>query len=107
MFIKYLCPTCNRYLELGDDISPSEARCPDCGGEVQKSTVKFVFNPKKAAGNVPSKRIAVGYLLALLIPLIGFVVGIYFLAKDEFRHGIGCMLVSLIGDGLWLAVMLS
>src|SRR5664280_2655386 len=70
MFLKYLCPACNRYVELGDDISPVDARCPHCGGEVHRS-------------QAPSRRIAEfsmpRYIKWLALPLVLlFGVGFYF-----------------------------
>ena len=58
------------------------------------------YNPTAAQGTVTDKMIGIGYLLAFFIPIIGFIVGIYFLAKNQFGHGIGCMIVSLCSNGL-------
>jgi DNA-directed RNA polymerase subunit RPC12/RpoP len=101
MFLKYLCPACNRYFELGDDISSNEARCPDCGGEVRISKAKFIGVPKNQASTIDFQVILVGYLLSIIVPVVGFVLGIYFLFKNEIQHGVLCMLISLVGGGLW------
>lgn len=87
MFLKYLCPACNRYVELGDDISPADVRCPHCGGEVHRS-------------QAPSRRIAdismPGYVkwMALVLVLL-FAVGLYF-ASD--------LLMALAGGAIGIVI---
>jgi hypothetical protein len=103
MFLKYLCPTCNRYFELGDEISETEARCPDCGGEAKKSQAKFIPTSKYKTSTIESQ-IVLGYWLSILVPIVGFVFGAFLLFKNQIRHGVLCMVVSLISNALWLAL---
>lgn len=72
-------------------------------GQVTPATMAHI----KSQAVLSREMIGIGYLLALLLPLVGFVVGIYFLTKNQFNHGIGCMIVSLIGSGLWFGVVSS
>jgi DNA-directed RNA polymerase subunit RPC12/RpoP len=104
MLLKYLCSTCNRYFELGDEIPEMEARCPDCGGEAKKSQAKFIPVLKQEIPTVGSQVIAVGCLLSILVPIVGFIFGVFFLFKNQILHGALCMIVSLISTGLWLSV---
>ncbi|HEY1718571.1 MAG TPA: hypothetical protein VGH42_09820 [Verrucomicrobiae bacterium] len=104
MLLKYLCLNCNRYFELGDEIHEADARCPDCEGEVKLSQAKFAPVPIQKTPTVESRVIAVGYLLSILVPIVGFIFGVFFLFKNQILHGALCMIVSLISTGLWLRV---
>lgn len=100
MFLKYLCPTCNRYIEVGDDIPPAEACCPDCGGALQRSQA-----PSRAVANQTLPRhvkwlvlggivlLAIGFYFAneLLMVVAGTAIGavVYFvpsLLAWQVRH---------------------
>jgi len=107
MILKYLCPTCNRYFELGDEVPEAEANCPSCGGLAQRSQARYIPRAPQAAPAVASQIIGLGYFMALLFPLIGFVFGAFFLFKQEVRHGGLCMVVSLLGAGLWVLAFAS
>jgi hypothetical protein len=101
MLLKYLCPSCNRYFELGDEISEAEARCPSCGGEAKISQAKFIPAQSIPTSKVEPRVIAFGYLLSIIVPIVGFVFGIFFLFKNQILHGALCMIVSLISADLW------
>lgn len=107
MILKYLCPTCNCYFELGDEIPETDARCPSCGEQAQKSQARFAPTRPQNASTAASKTIALGYLMALLFPLVGFVFGAFFLFKDQVKHGALCMIVSLISSSLWWGALIS
>lgn len=49
--------------------------------------------------------IAAGYVTAILIPVIGFVIGIVLLAKSKTGNGIGVMIVSLVAFMFWLSAL--
>jgi|SRR5665213_668385 len=103
MFLKYLCPNCNRYFELGDEIHQAEARCPNCGGEAKLSQAKFIPVPIQKTSTFESQ-ITMGYWLSILVPIVGFVFGGFLLFKNQIRHGVLCMIISLISNALWLAL---
>lgn len=48
-----------------------------------------------------------GYIFAIVIPIIGFVLGIVALTQqnDAARHGIGIIVVSVIGFMLWVLLI--
>ena len=46
-----------------------------------------------------------GYLTAIFLPLIGFIIGIILLGKNRPGSGICCIIVSLVCGSIWLAVI--
>jgi hypothetical protein len=40
--------------------------------------------------------IALGYVLAVLVPLVGFILGIVLIAKGRSDHGIGAVVISIL-----------
>ena len=110
MIIKYLCPRCNAYCELGDDIPEDQLLCPQCGGEVQKSKARYVSNINVPGQNNPTdspnqRLILLSYLFAIIVPFVGFILGLYLLfKKDEIMSGVFCMIASFVSVGLWSLV---
>ncbi|MGH3345538.1 MAG: DUF2510 domain-containing protein [Nocardioides sp.] len=46
-----------------------------------------------------------GYVMAILLPLIGFIIGIVLLAKGKTGHGLGAMILSVIAFFVWADVL--
>jgi hypothetical protein len=105
MVIKYLCPSCNRYCEIADDALLEEIRCPNCGGEVHQSQAKYVFTPTDAAAERWSKIILAGYLLSVVVPLVGFIFGVFLLFRSQILHGVLCMVASIVSSVLWIVAL--
>ena len=53
------------------------------------------------------KLVLAGYLLSILIPVVGFFYGIFLMFKDAVAHGVACMIVSLIFNYLWFELVVS
>lgn len=77
------CPFCDH------QVSITAPTCPQCGGVLfrQKSGVK-------------GSTIACSYVLSLLMPPVGFFVGIYLAAKKEIGHGVSVIAISLFVNSL-------
>lgn len=45
---------------------------------------------------VPDQLIGVGYVAALFLPIVGFVIGVVVLAKGESKHGVGMMVLAAV-----------
>ena len=61
---------------------------------------------RDAAGD-DSGLIAAGFILAILMPIIGFIIGIVLLAKSQAGPGVGCLVVSVIAFFVWTSVLFS
>jgi hypothetical protein len=60
------------------------------------------------AVTAPAKRetsLGVAVLLSILMPLIGFIVGIVWLSKGRSSDGIVCMVVSAFAFFVWVALL--
>lgn len=55
----------------------------------------------------PSPLVRVGYVTAVVVPVVGFVVGIILATKAGrlARHGVAVMLIACVAVGLWAAVL--
>ena len=49
--------------------------------------------------------VAAGYVMAVVIPLIGFTIGIALLVKGKLGHGIGAMTLSVLAVMSWSSVL--
>jgi DNA-directed RNA polymerase subunit RPC12/RpoP len=93
--------------------------CHQCGNQIKKEAM---FCPKCGCENIANKNnkmttttteteigpgtIVASYILAILFPLLGFIAGIYLVAKKEPAHGVACILVSIfVGFPIGLAML--
>ena len=53
------------------------------------------------ASQVSDGLLAAGYITAILIPIIGFVVGIVVMAKGRSGHGIAMIIISIVAFVMW------
>lgn len=53
-----------------------------------------------------SQLVGVGYITAVVVPIVGFVVGIILATKAgrPARHGVAVMLIAVLTCGVWAAV---
>ena len=49
--------------------------------------------------------IGAAYILAIVVPFIGFFAGIYLLAKKEPGHGVACIAISVAAFFLYCALI--
>lgn len=96
------CPECGE--KLGD-----EAKfCKNCGKKLNE-TVTRAFVPERPVAEKPyTISIVIGYIAALLIPIIGLIVGIYLLTRKDSqrakKHGLYVIIVSVV---IWLLSFVS
>jgi hypothetical protein len=48
--------------------------------------------------------VVAGYLAAVLLPIVGFFIGLYLITQKESGHGAACMGLSVLAGIFWLAV---
>jgi DNA-directed RNA polymerase subunit RPC12/RpoP len=115
------CQRCGQPIAFPLDLHNTEAACPHCG----KTTTLIVPRVRAAAPDSAPVVIAapasaknspygdlgglvlVGYLTAIFMPLIGFIIGIILLTKNRPGSGIGCIIVSVICGFIALAIFSS
>ena len=93
--VKY-CPSC------GEELVDNAKFCKNCGAEVS-------FKPDGETYRTPAIEksytafIVIGYILDLLIPILGIIVGIYLLTRNDSskakRHGVYILIVGIL---IWI-----
>jgi DNA-directed RNA polymerase subunit RPC12/RpoP len=108
MIIQSKCQHC--HAEFEDEGLERTVFCPSCGKETfirakgsDYSAHAATAPEKDSLGNL----IAAGYITAILMPLVGFIIGIILLAKNRVGSGIGCIIVSVICGFIAMAIFSS
>ena len=101
---KIICSACGRTVE-GKDIKRSN--CPHCGELLLKGTsYKTSFNPASYSETPDTKIYIVQYIVSILIPLAGFIMGAIFLTKkDESHVGGVCILLGIVSFIITYAIL--
>lgn len=70
---------------------------------------RYAATPKPAADApaLGTSTIVCSYLLAVLMPFLGFFAGIYLLAKKQPGHGVACMAISIVTFFIFFSMMNS
>ena len=76
----------------GEKIADKAVICPKCG-------VATGNNPEPS--DVTRRTIIGAYVAAVVIPIVGFILGIYLLVKREVGHGIGALVLSVVMTMFW------
>ncbi len=115
--IKIECPLCSGEIKFPKEQFGQLAACPHCAEEIvfepgapasgYAATARFTSpsapaSMQRVQADTANQLIAVSYLLAILIPIVGFIMGIVLLAKNQVGPGIGCLLTSAVCGLLWL-----
>jgi DNA-directed RNA polymerase subunit RPC12/RpoP len=108
MIIQAKCQHCQADFE--DEGLEKSVFCPSCGKETFIRATRPDYSAhaatapeKDSLGNL----IAAGYIMAILMPLVGFIIGIILLAKNRVGSGIGCIIVSVICAFIAFAILSS
>lgn len=108
------CQRCGKSLAFPPHMVGQDVTCPHCGRETTLLLPRI--EPSSAAVSVPAKDsahgdvgglVAAGVLTAICLPLVGFIIGIILLAKNQIGSGITCIIVSIVCFGIALAIFLS
>lgn len=77
----------------GAELHDKAVICPKCGVPTANESEK----PKVRTGNIVG-----GYMFAVLMPIVGFCVGLYLLFRDQVGHGAAIIALSVTA---WIAFM--
>lgn len=86
--------------------------CKNCGKELADTAVFCVqcgaTTEQKALGaTVGNGTIVTGFVLAVFMPLIGIIIGIYTMAKGKVPQGIWMCVLAIFSAFFWFSVLLS
>jgi hypothetical protein len=103
MIIKAQCEHC----EFEDEGLEKTVFCPVCGKETHILPKGSSFAPiKTVPADEMDGTIAAGYACAILLPVIGFFMGVYLAIKGQTGHGVAAMALSCIASSIWFFVFL-
>lgn len=85
----------------GKELFDEAVVCMYCGVKTDNfekamSDSAQTIEPEVVQDNPVKKALIVGYITAVLIPLVGFILGIYVLFKNRVLHGVGIITISLL-----------
>ena len=91
------CPFC------GENLFDEAKFCKNCGKDVSAYTTAGTnnFTPAPASENSHTLAIVAGYILALLIPLAGIIIGIYLITRQESSAKFHAKLVIALAVIVW------
>lgn len=115
------CQRCGNPIAFPIDMHNEEVECPHC----HKATTLIVSRPEQRirAINSPLDKsadpknttnkseqgdleglIMAGYVTALLLPIVGFIIGVILLSKNRTGSGLGCIIMSIACGFIALAI---
>jgi len=105
MLIKAQCEHCKG--EFEDEGLEKTVWCPLCGKEthVRAKGSDYSFKPNVENTDYDGMIMA-GYALAILLPVVGFFIGLYLILKNQTGHGVAAMALSCLAGTLWTALFL-
>ena len=112
MIFKTPCQQCGVNIEFEDEQANQFVDCPACAKPTRlivPSGPKYVLPPEAAKDNLENLILA-GYIFSVIMPLVGFIIGIILLAKNRVGNGVGCIVVSVISSvicGIIISSLLS
>lgn len=91
----------------GSESGENTMFCPYCGKNVLSSAVVCVGcgSPLKQSSTAGGGIVAWAYILAFLMPIIGFILGIVLLVRGRVGHGIGALVLSFFSCYFWVGFM--
>ena len=98
---KIICSACGRAVE------GKRTNCPHCGELLLKGTsYKTSFSNGSSSHSHASGSYIVHYIISVLIPLAGFIMGaIYLTKKDESHVGVTCIILGFISFAVSYAIL--
>ena len=91
------CPFC------GENLVHEAKFCKNCGKDVSSYTAQGPgnFTPAQTSEKSHTLAIVAGYILALLIPLAGIIIGIYLITREESKAKFHAKLIIALAVVVW------
>ena len=100
MIIKTICEHCQAVFD--DDGLDKTVWCPACGKETHILPAGSIPQPRIQVESTEfDTAILLGYVFAIILPIIGFFVGLYLILKNQCGHGAATLAVSAFSFVLW------
>jgi DNA-directed RNA polymerase subunit RPC12/RpoP len=102
------CQRCGQPIAFPVDLHNTEVECPHC----HRATTLLIPSPsarvRKAdslpPGTEPLPDPTLAYVLAIILPLIGFFFGVWLMGKKQSGHGAAVMALSIFAALFWLLI---
>jgi predicted RNA-binding Zn-ribbon protein involved in translation (DUF1610 family) len=109
---KGVCQRCGEHIAFPAAMQGESVSCPHCGKEttlVASISPSFVHkisseNALEAPTIAGARPVFLIYVIAFLIPIVGFFLGVWLVAKKEASHGAAVMILSVVLFLIYLAV---
>ena len=111
MLTKSRCEHCETPIEFETEEFKygATAQCPGCGKD---SRLKLGAGPRwlgtrPTVKSDPEQLIPISYVAAILIPFVGFFLGVYLILKKQHGHGVAVMAISVAGGFFGVLLLMS
>ena len=110
------CQRCGEPITFPIDLNNTESDCPHCHkvttllAKRPESKVRKAEPPPAMPGSARANYSglgAIGIACSILLPIIGFFIGIYLLTKGQNARGCVCMALSVVSGLGWFVLMNS
>lgn len=103
------CPHCGMETRIFITNRPAVAHhpvnlrpCPDCGREVSLNAASCPHCGARSRAGADRSTIRLAYVFAILIPIVGIILGIILITKNEPSHGAAAIAISIVvGSFFW------
>ena len=95
------CPYC------GEELIDDAKFCKRCGSSISAGATRPQFNSGQPAEKSYTITLVVGYIAAILIPIIGIIIGIYLMTRKDSpdaKHG---KFIIIVAAAVWILSFLS
>lgn len=110
------CSTCGGGVEFEDQDAGRKAPCPHCQNEIEliippriraitvRPSVMPVTTPPIT---IAQSTIVCSYILAIVVPVVGVLFGIYLMTQKSHGHGLVCIGLSIFSGVIFMAMLNS
>jgi hypothetical protein len=125
--IKIECPFCKQPIEFSEEMIGQWTDCPACREQIplekteqltdSKASLAGLYQGVRNRNAIESSKkelskevrgmVQAGYVLAFLLPIVGFFFGLFLMFKNAVAEGVACMILSLLFSYLWFELIFA